>query len=230
MPALMLHGAGGGAWEWQVWRRVYEAAGIACVVPELQPAAAGLAETRLSDYADQVAAHLERLPSPRILVGASLGGLLAAMFGDRADALVLVNPLPAVPFHAGLPARASYPAVIPWARNATLAGTRRSLFDADEAACLFAFRRWRDESGAVLDAASAGVVVPPLACPTWMIVSGRDDDVPAALSLRAAAAMGAHPRLLPDASHVGPLFGRDAATAAAESVANLNALFPRLSG
>jgi len=226
----MLHGAGGGAWEWQVWRRVFEAAGIRCVVAELQPAATGLAGTRLSDYASQVNAHLDGLPSPRILVGASLGGLLAAMFADRADALILINPLPAAPLHREMPPRPRYPWVIPWATQATLAGTRRSLFDADEAACLFAFRHWRDESGAALDDAFAGITVPPVSCPAWMIVSGRDDDIPPALSLRAAAAMGAVPRLLPDASHVGPLLGRDAATIAAESVANLNALFLHRAG
>ena len=48
--ALLVHGAGGGGWEWNVWRGVFEAAGIAVAAPDLQPVAAGLATTGFDDY------------------------------------------------------------------------------------------------------------------------------------------------------------------------------------
>ena len=89
------------------------------------------------------------MPRPRVLVGASLGGLLVLDAADGADAVVLVNPLPPVPWHVDMPAR-DWPDVVPWRRAARLSGTREAMPDADDATALFAFRHWRDESGTVL--------------------------------------------------------------------------------
>ncbi len=219
---LFLHGAGGGGWEWNVWRRVFEAEDFAVSAPDLMPLASGLSQTRLADYSRQVRDAALALPTPRVLVGASLGGLLALLNADLADALLLVNPLPPLPWTSRLPASAPYPDVIPWRQAATLAGTRRSLFDADEASSLFAFRHWRDESGAVMNEACAGVATVLPECPVLVMVSGRDDNVPAALSLALAQDLRADVIRLPHASHVGPLLGRQAAAAALQAVAWLN--------
>jgi pimeloyl-ACP methyl ester carboxylesterase len=150
-----------------------------------------------------------------VLVGASLGGLLAlaAATDVRPAALVLVNPLPPAPLHALLPTRGANAAVVHWRRNATLAGTRRALPDADDATCLYAWRRWRDESGAVLDEALAGIALPTPPCPALVLASRHDSDVPAALSRRLAEHLQAQ-FLVVDASHVGPLLGRACASSA----------------
>lgn len=219
---LFVHGAGGGGWEWNIWARVFAAEGFAVSAPDLLPMASGLSQTRLVDYSAQVRAAALALPSPRVLVGASLGGLLALMNADVADALVLVNPLPPQPWHAQLPMRESCPAVIAWRSGASLVATRRSLFDADDAACLFAFRHWRDESGVVMDEALAGVAVPTPQCRMLLMASGRDEDVPQALSLAVARGLGADVIRLPEASHVGPLLSRSATSAASQAVAWLN--------
>lgn len=215
---LFLHGAGAGGWEWNVWRAVFEAAGLAAAAPDLQPAASGLAQTTLDDYAVQVRAASGALPRRRALVGASLGGLLAAMCADAADALVLVNPLPPAPWHARLPAR-EWPDVVPWRREARFAATRRALPDADEATVLYAFRRWRDESGAVLRAAHAGVAVEPPSCPLLCMASAVDDDVAPGITTALASAWGADLLRLPATSHAGPLLGRGAAAAARQALA-----------
>lgn len=221
--ALFVHGAGGGGWEWTVWMRVFAAHGWRTAAPDLLPAPGGLAVTRLQDYLAQTTAAAGALPAPRVLLGASLGGLLALMMAERVApaALVLVNPLPPAPFAAELPARAPYPAIVPWRREATLAGTRRALPDADEATCLYAFRRWRDEAGAVLNAARAGVEVAPPACPVLVIASSDDEDVPPTLTARFADALGADLLRVPG-SHVGPLLGRQVAAMTAQTVAWLN--------
>ena len=52
--AVFVHGAGGGGWEWNIWRRVFAASGWHTTAPDLQPVAAGLAATRLDAYAEQV--------------------------------------------------------------------------------------------------------------------------------------------------------------------------------
>ena len=222
--ALLVHGAGGGAWEWNLWRGVLEAHAITVHALELQPAAAGLAATTLQDYQSQVRDALQALPRPRVLIGASLGGLLAVMCTDQANALVLVNPLPPAPWHRQLPRREWSGAVVPWQRNARLASTRDALDDADDAAAIFAFRHWRDESASALREAHAGIEVGKPACPALLIASARDEDVPPEI----ISAMSREWRvdrletLAP--SHVGPLLGRAAPDIARQAVAWLNRL------
>jgi len=225
--ALFVHGAGGGCWEWNVWARVFAASGFVVHAPDLQPVSTGLAQTRLVDYSAQVRGHVAELrgrvgDGSVVLVGASLGGLLALANSGLADALVLINPIPSAPLHSSLPARSAYPAIIPWGANATLESTRRALPDADEASCLYAFRRWRDESGAVLNDARAGVVVANVACPMLVMASERDEDVAAETSAELARTLGSDFFLAAGASHVGPLLGRKAAECAERAVAWLN--------
>lgn len=220
--AVLVHGAGGGGWEWNLWRGVLAAHGIAAFAPDLQPGGRGLTATTLDDYLAQVREAVQAVPRPRALVGASLGGLLALACADEADALVVVNPLPPAPWSARLPAR-DWPDRVPWARQARWASTRRALPDADDASALYAFRHWRDESGAVLRAAHAGLAVARPSCPLLCIVSAQDEDVPPPLSREMAQAWGATVLPVPSPSHVGPLLGRDAAQVAAQAVAWLSA-------
>lgn len=225
---LLLHGAGAGAWEWQLWQGVLQGEGIHCRALDLCASEAGLAHTGLNDYLQQArAAYLKAQASqqPVLLIGASLGGLLALMLaGESApSALVLVNPLPPAPLQAGLPER-QWPDLVPWGRQRSLAGTRRSLFDSDDATCLAAFRRWRDESGLVLRQAAEGIEVPAPACPMLLWASEADTDVPLEISRCLAQQLAAELRVVPGASHVGPLLGRSAAGCARQTIAWMNAL------
>jgi pimeloyl-ACP methyl ester carboxylesterase len=222
--ALLIHGAGGGAWEWSLWRGVLEAHAIAVHALQLQPAAVELAAITLQDYRTQVREALQALPHPRVLIGASLGGLLAAMCADQVDALVLVNPLPPAPWHRQLPRRDWSGEVVPWQRNARLASTRDALGDTDDAGAVFAFRHWRDESGRVLREANAGIEVEKPVCPALLIASAQDQDVPPEI-IRAMAGQW-QVELLETlaASHVGPLLGREAPDIARQAVAWLNRL------
>lgn len=223
--ALLVHGAGGGAWEWNLWRDTWQAQGIETDALDLQLAPAGLAATALHDYLTQVRAALHALPRPRALVGASLGGLLALLAADDADALVLVNPLPPAPWHAQLPAR-EWPEVVRWQGDARLASTRRAMTDADDASALFAFRHWRDEAGAVLREAQAGLAARKPDCPLLLIASAQDEDVPPAVARAMADAWGASLLQTSSTSHVGPLLGRHAAAIARQAAAWLDELSP----
>ena len=208
--ALFIHGAGGGGWEWNIWRRAFALAGWRTHAPDLMPAAGGLAQTRFDDYVDAMCATARAFARP-VLVGASLGGLVAMRVAHDVDAgaLVLVNPVPPAGF-ADPPATPEARAIVPWGSARSWRGTVDALPDADAAARLFAFRRWRDDSGAVLRHARAGVEVARPACPVLVVASGRDDEVPFAASIALAHAWSAVLVELPDASHVGPLFGRSA--------------------
>lgn len=212
---LAIHGAGGGGWEWGIWQRVWRAHHTALHAPDLQPAAAGLGATVLDDYLAQMRAAAARLSTP-VIVGASLGGLIALAIARQAQAraLVLLNPLPPagiVPRPAG---RVAVAGIVPWGSRRRLASSLRSLPDADAAAVLYAFRHWRDESAAVLEQAVAGLRVELPDCRILVIASSDDGDVPGAASHNLAAACAAELWTLPGASHTGPLLGRDAAALA----------------
>lgn len=219
---LLLHGAGGGAWEWNIWRGVLLARGMEVAAPDLQPASSGLESTAWADYLLQARQTLHALPRPRAAIGASLGGLLAAAIAADADALVLVNPLPPSPWHERVPQRVRE-GLIPWRREARLSTTLRALPDADPATVVYALRRWRDESGLVLREAAAGVAVAKPHCPVLCLASENDDDVPATATAALAEAWQAELIRMESASHVGALLGESAAEAALRTAAWLSA-------
>lgn len=215
LVAVCVHGAGAGGWEWNSWKRMFGACGIVAHAPDLQPAAGGLAATRFDDYRNQVIAHCRDALSSGsrlVIVGASLGGLLALSAAAEvgAAALVLINPMPPAGVISRSPGAQSA-AIVPWGRERSIAGTRRAMPDADDAAALYAFRLWRDESGAVLDQARAGIEVALPGCPTLVLSSEHDDDVPAILSRALAVRFGADFERLPASSHLGPLLGTQSA-------------------
>ena len=88
----MIHGAGGGGWEWDFWRETFEQRDWEVLAHDLEPSSKGLAETRLRDYVEQVVAWTaadDRL----LLVGASMGGAIALLAAEqlRPNGVVLVN-------------------------------------------------------------------------------------------------------------------------------------------
>ena len=218
---MLVHGAGGGAWEWNLWRPVLAAAGWEADALELQPAAAGVAATSLQDYLEQVTEAMERRPRPRAVIGASLGGLIAVACAGKAEALVLVNPLPPAPWHLKLPTR-QWADVVAWRGNARLTSTRDSMPDADDASAMYAFRHWRDESGLVMRQASAGVEAANPGCPALFVVSRRDEDVRPDVISAWSTTWEAELMETIATSHVGPLLGRHAPSIARQAVAWLN--------
>ena len=215
---VCVHGAGGGGWEWGVWARVLAVRGFDVIAPDLHAAEGGIAATTFADYRAQVVSWCGGAGTDIVLIGASLGGLLAlaAAHEARPSALVLVNPLPP----AGVlsrPLHEAWPDVVPWASERSLASTRRSMPDADDAACLYALRRWRDESGRALNEARDGIAVELPRCPVLLMASELDAEVPAAAARSLAVRLAADFQSVPRASHVGPLLGRAAADVAARA-------------
>jgi pimeloyl-ACP methyl ester carboxylesterase len=99
---VMIHGMWGGSWYWENYKKFFEGKGYRCIIPTLRfhdmdPKAIpnpALGTTSLLDYAKDLEREIRSLGTEPILMGHSMGGLLAQMLGSRglARALVLLTP------------------------------------------------------------------------------------------------------------------------------------------
>jgi non-heme chloroperoxidase len=104
MPTIvMIHGMWAGGWVWDAWRPVFESRGYRCIIPTLRfhdalpsspPEALG--STSLLDYAQDLEVEIAGLDDQLVLMGHSMGGMLAQMLAERRSpaALVLLSPMP----------------------------------------------------------------------------------------------------------------------------------------
>jgi pimeloyl-ACP methyl ester carboxylesterase len=100
---MMIHGMWAGGWVWSDYISIFEERGYRCLAPTLryhdapplQPPAA-LGRTSLLDYAKDLQEKIEKLDQFPVLMGHSMGGMLAQMLGARglAKGLVLLSPMP----------------------------------------------------------------------------------------------------------------------------------------
>ncbi|MDB5471246.1 MAG: alpha/beta hydrolase fold protein [Caulobacter sp.] len=92
----MVHGAFCGGWIWDDFRGAFEAAGHTVLTPDLPGHTAGTdpAGKSMSDYADHIAAVCASCETPPVLIGHSMGGLVAQLVAAKArlSALVLLAP------------------------------------------------------------------------------------------------------------------------------------------
>lgn len=98
---VMVHGAFCGGWAFERFRTPFEAAGFEVIAPDLrghgegEPASA-VVGISMTDYAADLARLCDGLPEPPVLLGHSMGGLVAQLAARRANirALVLLAPSP----------------------------------------------------------------------------------------------------------------------------------------
>ena len=98
---VMVHGAFCGSWVFEHFRTPFEAAGFEVIAPDLrghgegEPASA-VVGVSMTDYAADVARLCDSFPEPPILLGHSMGGLVAQLAARRSKirALVLLAPSP----------------------------------------------------------------------------------------------------------------------------------------
>jgi pimeloyl-ACP methyl ester carboxylesterase len=226
---FMIHGMWGQAGLWERYAEFFGSRGWECVAPTLrhhdispgEPPPPGLGATSLLDYAADLEARLRRLDEPPVIMGHSMGGLLAQMLAARGLGRAGVFLTPAWPAGIGL--------VLPWSviksfRGALLrwgfwrkphrpgfAEARYAmlhLLPPEEARAAHAAMLWESGRAATeiglwwLDGRSASRVEPAgMTCPLLVVAGGRDRITPASLVRRVAAAYGAHYEVFPEHSH-----------------------------
>jgi pimeloyl-ACP methyl ester carboxylesterase len=97
-PLIMVHGAFCAGWAFDDFRAPFETAGYRCLTPNLRGHGPGesVAGVSMGDFAKDIAALAAAQPEPPILIGHSMGGLVAQMAAARAKvrALILLAPSP----------------------------------------------------------------------------------------------------------------------------------------
>lgn len=101
----MIHGMWGGPWHWANYRDVFESAGYRCVAVTLPYHDADphdipdpeLGTASLLDYVEAIEREIGHVDEKPILMGHSMGGLLAQMLAARGRAKALVLLAPAAP-------------------------------------------------------------------------------------------------------------------------------------
>jgi len=89
VPVVMIHGAFCGSWAFERWRAPFEARGYTVYLPALRYHNCGrnppevLGTTSLLDYASDLEKLLDEIGAPSLLIGHSMGGLLAQMLAAR---------------------------------------------------------------------------------------------------------------------------------------------------
>lgn len=102
---FMIHGMWSGGWQWDNYRRFFEERGYRCLAPTLrfhdvdprEPPHPDLGTTSLLDYASDLENELRKLDHQPVIMGHSMGGLLAQILGSRGLARALVLLTPALP-------------------------------------------------------------------------------------------------------------------------------------
>jgi pimeloyl-ACP methyl ester carboxylesterase len=100
---VMIHGANEGAWCFDTFKTVFKDLGWTCHAPDLighgtrgADAAKTLVGVGMADYRAELEAFLKTVPPQPVLLGHSMGGVLAQQLAARglASALILVAPAP----------------------------------------------------------------------------------------------------------------------------------------
>ncbi len=98
-PVVMIHGAFCGSWVFEGWARCFRDAGYTVLTPDLRHHGAAadhaaLGRLGILDYAEDLGQLIDGLGDLPVIIGHSMGGLLAQMLAARgkARALVLLAP------------------------------------------------------------------------------------------------------------------------------------------
>lgn len=102
-PVVMVHGAFCAGWVFDAFKRPFEAAGHRVFCPDLRGHAAhdpahAVVGVSMSEYAADVAALCASLDEPPILIGHSMGGLVAQLAARRAAVAGLILLAPSAPW------------------------------------------------------------------------------------------------------------------------------------
>jgi pimeloyl-ACP methyl ester carboxylesterase len=115
-PIVFIHGAFGSGSDFAAWADFFGRAGFACHAPSLPghepPDASRLRTLRIADYVASVQELIQRLPDAPVIVGHSMGGLVAQHLGALVPCRALVC-VASAPTSVLMPQRIAWPYLLP---------------------------------------------------------------------------------------------------------------------
>lgn len=180
-PIVLLHGAANSSGVWTYWQGLLSDLGWTSYALDLRghgaSGATDLSDTRMSDYADDVRALVRELPRRPVLIGWSMGGLVAMMAaagGDATACVGLAPSLPALSRDASLPLRHGTFGPEEYGIASRDPAEQPAMPDLDHDERRMALASLGSESRLARDERAAGVVVEHLPC-SLLVVTGADD-------------------------------------------------------
>jgi pimeloyl-ACP methyl ester carboxylesterase len=222
---VLVHGAANSAGIWRFWRERLEAQGFSTRAPDLRghgaAPCADLGRVSMADYVADVRAVVETLPRPPVLVGWSMGGLIALMYGAVAPTLGVVTLAPSTPGPlleapaAAPPAPGLYGPEV-YGITSTISPSQPTMPDLDEEEVGVALASLGQESAFARQERRRGVWFHPRGVTDSILVAAgeRDESFPPRACRRVARFLGAEYVELAGASHWGLVLNRRALDAA----------------
>jgi pimeloyl-ACP methyl ester carboxylesterase len=182
---VLIHGAANSAGVWRYWRRALGALGATTLAVDLRGHGAGapanLARTSMADYADDVKRAIGSLPQPPILLGWSMGGLVAMMVAADRHAAACIGLAPSAPArrrNADLPLREGVFGPETYGIVDRDPQRQPTMPDLDEEERAIALAALGPESLLARDERQAGIVIDRMPCPLLIVTGSLDTQWP----------------------------------------------------
>jgi len=184
-PLILVHGAANSASVWRFWQEELAARGWSSHALDLrghgESEALDLSDTRMADYADDVLSLARRLRRPPVLLGWSMGGLVALMAARWCDALACVGLAPSMPARLrdeSAPMRAGVFGPEEYGIVDRDPERQPMMADLDREERLVALGSLAMESRRARDDRAAGIVIETLGCPLLVVTGTADSQWP----------------------------------------------------
>lgn len=184
-PVVLVHGAANSAVVWTYWQEVLADHGWPSYALDLRghgaSPAADLARTSMADYADDVVTVARDLSEPPVLIGWSMGGLVAMLAAARVRAPAVVGSAPSAPARqrdAGAPLRRGTFGAEAYGITSRDVEHQPAMEDLDREERRLALDSLGPESQLARDERAAGIVVPALPCPLLIVTGSADRQWP----------------------------------------------------
>jgi pimeloyl-ACP methyl ester carboxylesterase len=182
-PVILVHGAANSASIWMFWQRELAVHGWASYAVDLRghgrSDALDLSHTSMLDYADDVRSVAQPLKRAPIVVGWSMGGLVALMVAAASFAAACIALAPSTPARQRDPAVALRAVEFGAAEYGIISRDpqeQRTMPDLDREERVLALASLGRESRLARDERQAGIVIESLPCPL-LLVTGTADRV-----------------------------------------------------